>query len=123
MTGIRSRPELPGGALHPRIKLWLEKDRGSGFCQGMCAILQAVQSTGSIKHAAVKMGRSYRHIWGRIKAAEKLLGKQLVETHIGGKDAQRSLLTSDAQDIVREFLAMRDRISQVLEEEFTRRFC
>jgi len=122
MVGTRSRRDRQIAALQPRIKVWLEKDGGAGFCQGMCAILQAIQLTGSIKHAAAQMGKSYRHIWGRIKAAERLLGKQLVETHVGGKDAQRSLLTSDAQDIVREFLAMRDRISQVLEEEFARRF-
>jgi molybdate transport repressor ModE-like protein len=122
MSGIHSRRRPHTAALQPRLKVWLEKEGSSGFCQGMCAILQAVQSTGSIKHAAAQMGRSYRHIWGRIKAAEKLVGKQLVETHIGGKDALRSVLTSEAEEIVREFLAMRDRISKVLEEEFARRF-
>jgi molybdate transport repressor ModE-like protein len=122
MTGIHSRRKAHTAILQPRIKVWLEKDGGSGFCQGMCAILQAIQATGSIKHAAAEMGRSYRHIWGRIKAAEKLMGKQLVETHIGGKDTKRSILTSDAEEIVRQFLAMGDRISKVLEEEFSRRF-
>jgi molybdate transport repressor ModE-like protein len=122
MTGARPQARSQTAVLQPRIKVWLEKDGGAGFCQGMCAILEAIQSTGSIKHAAAQMGKSYRHIWGRIKAAEKLLGKQLVETHVGGKNTQRSLLTHEAQDIVREFLAMRDRISKVLEEEFARRF-
>jgi molybdate transport system regulatory protein len=122
MTGNKPRRSPQFALLQPRIKVWLEKDGGAGFCQGMCRILQAVDGTGSIKHAAAQMGKSYRHIWGRIKAAEKLLGKQLVETHIGGKESQRSVLTPDARDFVQEFLAMRDRISQVLEEEFTRRF-
>ena len=122
MVGTRSRRDRQTGTLQPRIKVWLEKDGGAGFCQGMCVILQAIQSTGSIKHAATQTGKSYRHIWGRIKAAEKRLGKQLVETHVGGKDTRRSLLTPEAQAIVCDFLAIRDRISKVLEEEFTRRF-
>jgi molybdate transport repressor ModE-like protein len=122
MTGNKTRRSPQLAVLQPRVKVWLEKDGGSGFCQGMCRILQAIEETGSIKHAAAEMGKSYRHIWGRIKAAEKLLDKQLVETHIGGKHSQRSVLTPDARDFVQEFLAMGDRISQVLEEEFTRRF-
>jgi molybdate transport system regulatory protein len=84
----------------------------------MCAILQAVERTGSIKHAATELGKSYRHIWGRIKAAESVVGRKLVETHIGGKDTQRSLLTPDAQEFIAQFLAMGERVAQVLGQEF-----
>ena len=122
MVGTRSRRDRQTATLQPQIKIWLESKDGSGFCHGMCAILQAVERTGSIKHAANELGKSYRHIWGRIKAAENVVGRKLVETHIGGKDAQRSLLTADAQELVSQILAVGDRIAQVLGEEFARRF-
>jgi molybdate transport repressor ModE-like protein len=88
----------------------------------MCQMLQAVERTGSIKQAASELGRSYRYVWGRIKNAERLLGQQLVETHIGGKDTQRSALTASGKHYMNAFLAMHARVLDVLGEEFSRRF-
>jgi molybdate transport system regulatory protein len=106
----------------PRIKVWIETDGQYGFCDGMCQMLQAVERTGSIKQAASELGRSYRYVWGRIKNAERLFGQQLVETHIGGKDSQRSTLTPSGRHFVDAFEAMHARITRVLREEFARLF-
>lgn len=115
-----SRP--PATGLRPRIKVWLETKGRYGFCNGMCQMLQAVERTRSIKQAASELGRSYRYVWGRIKNAERLLGRQLVETHIGGKDSQRSELTASGKHFVNAFMAMHARITKVLSDEFSRRF-
>lgn len=81
----------------PRVKVWLESQGNYAFGFGIAEILQAVDRARSIKQAAGDLGKSYRYVWGRIKKAEKTLGQQLVETQIGGKDAQRSTLTPAAQ--------------------------
>jgi prepilin-type processing-associated H-X9-DG protein len=38
------------------------------------------------------LGQSYRHVWGRIKAAEHAHGTLLVETQVGGQGTRRSHL-------------------------------
>src|SRR5260370_49291 len=83
--------------LVPRVKVWLETDGRYAFGFGLAEMLQAVDRAGSIKQAAIHLGKSYRYVWGRIKEAEKVLGQQLVETQVGGQGVQRSSLTPMAR--------------------------
>lgn len=108
--------------LQPRVKVWLEASGRYAFGFGVCEMLQAVDRCGSIKEAAAELGKSYRYVWGRIKAAEATLGRQLVETHIGGRDVQRSALTADAHHLVVDFLALREQMQTLLHHEFSHRF-
>ena len=108
--------------LTPRVKVWLESGGRYGFGFGVSEILQAVERTGSIKQAADELGKSYRYVWGRIKDAEEAIGQSLVETRVGGQGTQRSFLTESAKQLVADFLAMRDRMIRVMEQEFARRF-
>ncbi len=41
-------------------------------------LLAALQAHGSIKHAALAMDRSYRHVWGEVRHWEQVLGEALV---------------------------------------------
>jgi molybdate transport system regulatory protein len=102
--------------------LWLECNGRYAFGLGVSEILLAVERHGSIKQAASALGKSYRYVWGRIKAAEKVLGQQLVETQVGGKEAQRSRLTPPARQLADAFLALRREMIRVLEQQFRRRF-
>ena len=120
MTRILRRKRLL--RLRPRIKVWLETDGRYAFGFGMSEILRAVDKHGSIKQAAGALGKSYRYVWGRLKEAERALGQTLVETHVGGKDLQRSFLTPAARQLVDDFLAIRHRMIQVADQEFRQRF-
>jgi molybdate transport system regulatory protein len=108
--------------LVPRIKVWLEQDSNYAFGLGIAAILQAVQRTGSIKQAAAELGKSYRHVWGRIKQAEQAFGWPLVESQVGGSGTQRTLLTGVARHMLASFMDLRDRMFQIVEQEFARLF-
>src|SRR5437870_5772360 len=108
--------------LRLRIKVWLETDGRYAFGFGLSEILRAIGEHGSIKQAARGLGKSYRHIWGRLKEAERALGQKLVETQVGGKGLQRSFLTPAAQKLVKDFLAVRRRIMKVADQEFRQRF-
>lgn len=108
--------------LTPRVKVWLESGDRYGFGFGVSEILQAVERAGSIKRAADDLGKSYRYIWGRIKDAEDAIGQSLVETQVGGQGTQRSFLTDRARHLVSDFLALRDRMLEVMDQEFARRF-
>jgi molybdate transport repressor ModE-like protein len=109
-------------ALAPRIKVWLERDGRYAFGLGVAEILQAVERAGSIKQAAGDLGKSYRHVWGRLKQAERVLGRPLVEARVGGQGSQRSSLTPEARRLAAAFLALRGRMAEAVQEEFARHF-
>lgn len=105
----------------PRAKLWLEVNRQYVFGLGISEILKAIQHTGSIKAAAREVGKSYRHVWDKIKQAEQALGVPLVRTQVGGKDVRRSELSALAQDLVRDFETFRQRLFELVQVEFSQR--
>lgn len=115
----------PRGSLSQRViphaKLWLEVDGQYVFGRGLSDILKAIQHTGSIKAAAHEIGKSYRYVWDKIKHAEQALGVPLVLTQVGGKDARRSALSALAEDLVREFDALRERVFGLVQGEFSHR--
>jgi molybdate transport system regulatory protein len=114
------RPEK--APLVPRIKVWLEIDGCYAFGLGIAEILQAVARAGSIKQAAADLGKSYRHVWGRIQEAEAALARPLVETRVGGQGSQRSDLTDEAHRLIASFLALRGRMFEAVRKEFARHF-
>ncbi len=109
-------------ALSPRVKVWLEIDGGYAFGFGISEILQAVDRAGSIKQAAADLGKSYRYVWGRLKKAEQVLGRRLVETQVGGQGTQRSALTPEARRLTSAFQAFRSRMVETAGLEFHRHF-
>ncbi len=108
--------------VHPRVKVWLELRGEYVFGHGLSRMLEAVRETGSIKEAAKSLGKSYRYVWGRIKQAEESIGESLVETQVGGTGNHRSDLTPRAVELLEAFHALRQRMTEVLEEEFSARF-
>ncbi len=118
--------------IQPRVKVWLEtvgveSDGGKQggeyvFGLGISQILKAVESSGSIKAAAERLGKSYRHIWSRVKEAEEALGLPLVDARVGGSGTSRSSLTDLARRLVGDYDALRRRMFEVVEEEFSARF-
>lgn len=105
-----------------RIKVWLEIDGHYVFGRGICDILQAVHDTGSIKAAAGRVDKSYRHVWSRIKEAERAIGAPLVASQVGGKIGRRTELTPLGSRLVKDFVALRATVAEQARVEFTRRF-
>jgi molybdate transport system regulatory protein len=108
--------------LRSRVKVWLETDGEYVFGNGLAQILEAVAATGNMKQAAARLGRSYRYVWGRIKKAEAVLGRALVEAQVGGTGTRRSSLTEDARRLVANFLAFRRRVNARVRQEYARQF-
>ncbi len=108
--------------VQPRVKVWLETDGQYVFGFGISEILKAVEASGSIKAAAESLSKSYRHVWARIKKAEQALGEPLVDTRVGGKGTGRSSLTELAGRLVADYDSLRQRMVEVVREEFSSRF-
>jgi molybdate transport system regulatory protein len=102
-----------------RVKVWLEIEGRYVFGFGLSEILKAVEAAGSMKGAAELLGKSYRHVWGRIKEAEEVLGERLVQTRVGGKGPGRSSLTKRAGRLVADYDALRGRMFEVVRQEFS----
>jgi len=118
-----ARPESSAGhPIRPRVKVWLEMDGRYVFGFGISEILRAIEATGSIKAAAKQLGKSYRYVWARVKKAEGALGRPLVCTRVGGKGTSRSSLTETARELVSDYSALRRRMFEVVQEEFSSRF-
>lgn len=117
MSGGEFGHDAQGGrtTVVPKAKVWLEVDAEYAFGHGICRILEAVAETGSIKKAASSVGKSYRHVWSRIKSVEKTLGITLVETQVGGGNARRSSLTGTAEQLVEGYNSFHDDIRSTLE--------
>ena len=116
------QPSAQRKKIQPRVKVWLEMDDQYVFDFGISEILKAVQQSGSMKAAAQSLGKSYRHVWARIKEAEQALGEPLVDARVGGKEARRSSLTELAGRLVSDYDALRGRMFEVVEQEFSARF-
>jgi len=119
LAAPRRRKQLQ---LRPRVKVWLETGGQYAFGFGISEILEAVERVRSIKGAAAKLGKSYRYVWGRIKEAEAALGRPLVETQVGGQGTERSGLTPQARQLVTAFMALRERMIQLVDSEFSAHF-
>jgi len=64
-----------------RSRQWLEDDDGNIIIgEGRQRIFELIEETGSINQTAKVMRMSYRGVWGKIKATEDHLDKQLVHT-------------------------------------------
>lgn len=108
--------------IRPHVKFWLEQDGRRVFCAGLCQILEAIDSTGSIKEASAVVGRSYRFVWGLLRDAEAALGSPLVESRVGGEGPRRTTLTPRGRKLIAEFHAFRRRLFEFADAEFARRF-
>ena len=106
----------------PRVKVWLETDGEYVFGRGISDILKAVDEAGSMKAGAERIGKSYRHVWSRIKEAEEQLGVTLVQTQVGGAGDQRSALSDLAKELVTHYDALRTRVLELVATEFSSQF-
>ncbi|MHC1728445.1 MAG: winged helix-turn-helix domain-containing protein [Syntrophobacteraceae bacterium] len=87
-----------------KSKVWIETEKGEVvFGAGRLKILNAVEKTGSINAAATELHMSYRAVWGKIRATEDRLGKQLLTKHAGGKRGGGSALTPFGKMLIERF--------------------
>ncbi len=116
---VSARPKRSGRKpIKARVEVRLKVDGQCVFGFGLSQILEAVDNAGSIKAAAKSLGKSYRHIWGRIKEAEAAWGEQLVRTRVGGQGTSRSSLTDRAVQLLSDYNSLRNRVVEVVQKEF-----
>ena len=104
-----------------RTKIWIADQADNVlFGMGRVKILEAIEIHGSINAAAKALKMSYRAMWGRIKATEDRLGKELVVRTTGGARGGGSALTPFAIDLIREFKAFRRQVLSEADARFNK---
>ncbi|MFB3853892.1 MAG: winged helix-turn-helix domain-containing protein [Vicinamibacterales bacterium] len=87
----------------------MEADGHFVIGEGALELFEGLEREGSLTLAARAIGWSYRHAWGYLRRAERLLGIRLTE-NIHGKGGQRgTTLTRDARELVNFLREARNR--------------
>jgi putative molybdopterin biosynthesis protein len=68
----------PSLGLHLRYALEPGEQRGAALSNPLFDMLAAVLELGSIRHAALSLGCSYRYVWGSLRKWEEKLGEPLI---------------------------------------------
>lgn len=78
------------------------------FGEGPCRLLHAVETTGSLRAAALSMNMAYSKALRILKNAEKALGFPLTERVTGGKNGGGSSLTPEGKEWLKRYEDYRD---------------
>lgn len=83
-----------------RTKRWIEVN--GEFAIGQCGgeLLKAIEAHGSLASGARQVGWSYRHAWGYLRHAERVLGVPLLAPKSGKGTGRGSVLTHEARAVM-----------------------
>ena len=86
------------------------------------ALLDAVDDTGSLSAAAVRLNVPYRTAWTRLREIEAGLGFKVLDTQIGGVEGGGSKLTPAARDVIDRFHRVADGVGGMVDARFHAEF-
>jgi len=97
-----------------KTKVWLELGDEFMIGDGGLYLLGGIARRGSLAHAVRDIGWSYRHAWGYVRRAERVLGAPIVENRPGRGTARGMDLTATGRLLLERLRALRDRIDDAL---------
>jgi len=112
----------PPSQLEARSKIWCERAGELVLSEWRLDLLAAVGETGSLSRAAERLDVPYRTAWHKLKAVENQLGVPLLETQSGGTGGGGSVLTPQAQELIRRFRRVSQGVSELVSMRFESEF-
>jgi len=85
-------------ALRVRLRIYLGDEVALG--PGKASLLEAIAGTGSLAHAARRLGMSYMRAWTLLKTMNRCFRKPVVRTLRGGPRGGRAELTRNGREIL-----------------------
>ena len=86
-----------------KLTIRLDFDSGSSIGPGKVQLLEAIETTGSIRRAAAETGMSFRQAWLLLKAVERMFDGPVVGSLRGGAKGGGSALTDLGRLIVASY--------------------
>jgi molybdate transport system regulatory protein len=105
-----------------KVKFWIENKGEVVAGGGKIALFLAVGRLGSIQRAADEFGMSYRHAWGTIRKIEQRAGFKIVDTKLGGKEQERTQLTSRGKIFIETMDSLLKDLQEIVERRFEKKF-
>ncbi len=122
MTDHQAGPEPADTRQWPVLtahaNLWLEANGRVVLSRWRAQLLETIESTGSIRAAAVQMKITYHLAWHRLDEMETALGVRLVERQRGGPKGGHARLTAAGRDFVERFNCFAAEIDAVMARLF-----
>jgi molybdate transport system regulatory protein len=84
-----------------RLSIRIDLATGGRIGPGKIALLEAIQSTGSISAAARRIGMSYRRAWLLVEEINRTLRKPAVEAETGGRQGGGAVVTRTGERIIK----------------------
>ena len=104
---------------HPNMRISLElgeEKRLSG--RDLFALLDNIDTLGSISKAALEIGVSYRYSWGLLKDAERVMNTKLVHKTVGGHAGGGAQLTAEGKLFLQQYRKLKNEIDLHIEDIF-----
>lgn len=108
---------MEGQKLHYKVIMCLLGDKRA-FGPGVAELLDGVRRRGSLQGAARDMNMSYSKAWTIMRDAEAIWGFPLIRRYVGGKDGGRSVLTGQAEEILKRYRQMNEAVRAVAARQF-----
>ncbi len=90
------------------------------FGPGKAALIERIESTGSISSAARALGMSYRRAWQLVEALNQSFAKPVVVTAIGGNRGGGAVVTAFGKHLVKSYRAMEGKASAAVATDLRR---
>jgi tungstate transport system substrate-binding protein len=104
-----------------RAKLWLTLGPRTLFGDGKAELLERIDSLGSLRRAAARMGMSYRYAWGLLRELERAAGFPFLERG-GAGSGGRLRLSARGRRFVAAYRAFRAPLDVQVRRAFRRFF-
>ena len=110
-----SKQSSMSDALKPQLKISFRKSIAMG--PGKAALLESIDSCGSISSAARSLGMSYRRAWVLVDTMNACFSAPLVETLTGGTRGGGARVTTFGKQILMSYRAMERKASASVAQE------
>lgn len=92
-------------------------DDGTRVGPGKVALLEAIDSAGSISAAAREMGMSYRRAWLLLDEMHELFSTPVAETTQGGTRGGGAALTPFGRDVIARYRSMESALARATHDD------
>lgn len=90
----------------PSLSLRIDVDRETRIGPGKIELLEKIAAFGSISAAGRAMGMSYRRAWDLVEQLNRVFGKAVVASQVGGKSGGGAHLTALGLALVSHYRAI-----------------
>ncbi len=119
MEGLDMEAKKSGLRYQLTIRLFFE---GKSFGPGPMKLLEGVEQTGSLSHAARNMGMAYSKAWKMIRDLEKEWGFPILVKQPGGLHGGGSYLTEAGRDLLERYRSMLDEVHDAADKALKKNF-